>query len=95
MAIARYRTSWILLFFVVCTIASATFVITGVHAGVNAVTGQRPFRQEFSTFQNTGPAFDLYIQALQQLAQTNQSAMLSYYAVAGKLRVFWGQSIID
>ncbi|MCJ1436170.1 hypothetical protein MMC27_005548 [Xylographa pallens] len=83
MAIARRRTSWILLFFVVRAIASATFAINGVHAGVNALTGQRPFRQEFSTFQNAGPAFDLYIQALQQLAQTNQSAMLSYYAVAG------------
>ncbi|MCJ1417075.1 hypothetical protein MMC32_003414 [Xylographa parallela] len=83
MAIARYRTPWILLLFVVRTIASATFAINGVHAGVNVLTGQRPFRQEFSIFQNAGPAFDLYIQALQQLAQTNQSAMLSYYAVAG------------
>ncbi|MCJ1287371.1 hypothetical protein MMC26_006720 [Xylographa opegraphella] len=83
MATARYKTSWIILLFVVRTIASAAFAINGVHAGVNTLTGQRPFRQEFSTFQNAGPAFDLYIQALQQLAQTNQSAMLSYYGVAG------------
>ncbi|MCJ1384871.1 hypothetical protein MMC17_007989 [Xylographa soralifera] len=83
MEIARHRTSWMLLFFVVRSIASATFAINGVQAGVNALTGQRPFRQEFSTFQNAGPAFDLYIQALQQLAQTNQSSMLSYYGVAG------------
>ncbi|MCJ1291384.1 hypothetical protein MMC34_002927 [Xylographa carneopallida] len=83
MAIVWDRTLWILLLFVVRSIASATFAINGVHAGVNAVTGQRPFRQEFSIFQNAGPVFDLYIQALQQLAQTNQSVMLSYYAVAG------------
>ncbi|MCJ1391703.1 hypothetical protein MMC18_004568 [Xylographa bjoerkii] len=83
MAMVRHSTSWVLLFFVVRSIASATFAIKGIHAGVNAVTGQRPFRQEFSTFQNAGPAFDLYIQALQQLTQTNQTTMLSYYAVAG------------
>ncbi|CAD6586306.1 MAG: hypothetical protein ASARMPREDX12_002329 [Alectoria sarmentosa] len=47
--------------------------------GVNAVTGQRPFRQEFSTFKNSGPAFDLYILSLQQFQQQNQSALLSYY----------------
>ncbi|MCJ1396995.1 hypothetical protein MMC11_000187 [Xylographa trunciseda] len=79
----RHSTLWILLFFVAQSIASATFAIQGIRAGVNAITGQRPFRQEFSTFQNAGPAFDLYIQALQQFSKSNQSVMLSYYAVAG------------
>ena len=59
--------------------------ITGPQGGVNTTTGQRPFRQEFSTFKNSGPAFDLYILALQQFQQQNQSALLSYYQVSGRL----------
>ena len=57
--------------------------ITGPQAGVNTVTGQRPFRQEFSTFKASGPAFDLYILSLQQFQQQNQSTLLSYYQVGG------------
>jgi len=59
------------------------YAITGVQGGVSQVTGQRPFRQAFSTFKNSGPAFDLYILSLQQLQQENQTALLSYYQVAG------------
>lgn len=57
--------------------------ITGPQGGVNTPTGQRPFRQDFSTFKNSGPAFDLYILSLQQFQQQNQSALLSYYQVGG------------
>lgn len=60
-----------------------TYAITGVEGSVDQVTGQRPSRQEFSIFRNSGPAFDLYILSLQQLQQQNQSALLSYYQVAG------------
>ena len=59
--------------------------ITGVQAGVNAYSGERPFRQEFSTFKNSGPAFDLYILALQRFQEADQRALLSYFRVAGKL----------
>lgn len=70
----------------VCLVSITNAVtITGPQGGVNAVTGQRPFRQEFSTFRNTGPAFDLYILSLQKFQQQNQSALLSYYQVAGKV----------
>ena len=58
--------------------------ITGPKGGVNTATGQRPSRQEFSAFKNSGPAFDLYLLSLQQLQQQNQSALLSYYQIAGK-----------
>lgn len=57
--------------------------ITGPQAGVNSLTGQRPFRQDISSFQNSGPAFDLYMLALQQLAQQDQTVLLSYYQIAG------------
>ena len=68
----------------VCLASLANAVaITGPQGGVNNVTGQRPFRQEISTFKDSGPAFDLYILSLQQFQQQNQSALLSYYQVAG------------
>ena len=60
------------------------FAITGISAGVDLSTGARPFRQEFSTFQTSGPAFDLYIQALQNLTSKAQTGKLSYFQVAGR-----------
>ena len=62
---------------------SATIAITGVQGGVNLITGQRPLRQEFSNFQNSGAAFDLYILSFQQFVQMNQTNEVSYYQVAG------------
>ena len=59
--------------------------ITGPQAGVNNVTGQRPFRQDISIFKDSGPAFDLYILSLQKFQQQNQSALLSYYQVGGNV----------
>ena len=68
----------------ICLASFANAVaITGPQGGVNNVTGQRPFRQDISTFKNSGPAFDLYILSLQKFQQQNQSALLSYYQVAG------------
>ncbi|KAK4690189.1 hypothetical protein P7C71_g6534, partial [Lecanoromycetidae sp. Uapishka_2] len=64
--------------------------ITGPTGGVNAATGQRPFRQDFSTFKTSGPAFDLYILSLQQFQQQNQTAQLSYYSVSGRSRCQFG-----
>ena len=59
--------------------------VTGALGGVNVVTGQRPSRQEISTFQTSGgPAFDLYILAFQRFVQANQTYLLSYYQVAGE-----------
>ena len=58
--------------------------ITGATGGVDPISGQRPMRQEFSTFQNSGPAFDLYIQAFKQFVEQNQTDLLSYYLVAGE-----------
>ncbi|MCJ1361156.1 hypothetical protein MMC16_000253 [Acarospora aff. strigata] len=57
--------------------------ITGPKGGVNSATGQRPFRQEISSFQNSGPAFDLYILSFQRFVQQNNTNLLSYYQVAG------------
>ena len=72
----------------VCLASLANAVaITGPQGGVNNVTGQRPFRQDISTFKDSGPAFDLYILSLQQFQQQNQSALLSYYQVAGNVRL--------
>ena len=70
----------------ICLLSLAdALAITGPQGGVNTATGQRPCRQEFSTFKNSGPAFDLYILSLQRFQQQNQSALLSYYQVAGEV----------
>jgi hypothetical protein len=62
----------------------AAYAITGVHGGVNAQTGARPFRQDLKSFQASGPAFELYIQALLQFQSDNQADLLSWYEVGGE-----------
>lgn len=59
------------------------YAITGAQGGVDATTGQRPSRQEISSFRYAGAIFDLYILALQDLTQQDQTSLLSYYQVAG------------
>jgi tyrosinase len=59
------------------------YAITGVSAGVNPDTGERPFRLNLKDFQYSGPPFDLYIQALSRFQADDQSNLLSYYEVAG------------
>lgn len=65
--------------------AANSYAITGPTGGVNTNTGERPFRQEISNLQNSGPAWDLYILAFQKFTQTDQAQQLSYYQVAGML----------
>lgn len=60
----------------------ATNGTNGVN-GVNGTTVLLPSRPEFSKFRASGPAFDLYILALQQFYQQDQTQLLSYYRVAG------------
>ena len=64
-----------------------SFAITGVQGGVNQDTGERPSRQEFSSFRWSGAAFDLYILALKQFQASNQTALLSYYQIAGQTKL--------
>jgi tyrosinase len=71
---------------------SATYAITGAHGGVNAQTGARPFRQNLKDFQGSGPAFDLYIQALSQFQKNDQGNLLSWYEVAGEWHDYTGGS---
>jgi tyrosinase len=59
-----------------------TFPITGVQAGVTA-SGARPFRQNINTFQNAGPAWDLYILALETFTQMDPQDLTSYFQIAG------------
>ena len=59
--------------------------ITGVSAGVDTATGARPFRYEINQFAKSGPAFDLYIQALLSFQSVDRSDELSYYQIAGFL----------
>ncbi|KAL9630868.1 MAG: hypothetical protein Q9164_006201 [Protoblastenia rupestris] len=63
---------------------SHSIAINGATGGVDPSTGQRPFRQEFSTFATSGPAFDLYILSLQQFQQDDQPELLSYFQVSGE-----------
>ncbi|MCJ1229614.1 hypothetical protein MMC12_006283 [Toensbergia leucococca] len=56
--------------------------ISGVQGGVNTFTGQRPARQDISTFQFSGAPFDLYILSLEQFLAQDQADILSYYQIA-------------
>ena len=62
---------------------SNSYAITGPTGGVNTNTGQRPFRQDITTFQSSGAAWDLYILAFQNFTKTDQTKLLSYYQVSG------------
>lgn len=73
-------TLWVSLTFVTWV---STIAIKGPQGGVDVLTGERPIRQEFSLFKDSGPAFDLYIQSLREFMQRNQSSLLSYYEVSG------------
>lgn len=75
---------WGLLSFAVMTLASS-IAISGPQGGVNVFTGERPVRQEFSVFKDSGPAFDLFIQSFNLFVRQNQSSLLSYYRVSGNL----------
>jgi len=77
-----------LLFYCLTMAASAveaSVAIIGAQGGVNIYSGQRPMRQEFSMFKDSGPAFDLYILSFQRFVEQDQTELLSYYLVAGNL----------
>lgn len=80
---AGFVSVWIIIATCLASFANS-FAISGVSGGVDQTTGQRPFRQEFSSFKASGPAFDLYILSLQEFQQQNQAALLSYYQVTGE-----------
>lgn len=58
--------------------------ITGVSAGIDNETGAVPFRQELNGFRTSGAPFDLYMLALIQFQENNQTDDLSYFQIAGK-----------
>lgn len=59
--------------------------IKGATGGVKA-SGERPARQNLVTFQNSGAAFDLYIQSLDKFQKENQAAKLGFFEIAGMLQ---------
>lgn len=62
--------------------ASASWAIAGATSGINNSTGARPFRLPIAELQQSGAAWDLYIQALQYWQSLDQSNMFSWYKVA-------------
>ena len=60
------------------------FVVTGVQTGFRTSTDERPPRLEISDFEQSGPAFDLYIQCQNQIMARSQEDPLSYYGIASK-----------
>lgn len=63
---------------------STAFRVTGATEGHNVTSGARPFRLDLESFVTSGPAFDLYIQAMNQMQAMNQSDPLSYFQIAGE-----------
>ncbi|ETN37390.1 uncharacterized protein HMPREF1541_08381 [Cyphellophora europaea CBS 101466] len=62
---------------------AVAFKITGAGGSHNATTGVRPYRLDINDFSQSGPPFDLYIQALSRLQARDQSDPLSYFQIAG------------
>lgn len=86
MAFTGFHSGTMLLFFLLaCFLShgSVAIQVTGAPGGVDPITGQRPFRYEIDTFAKSGPAFDLFILAMQQLQAVNQSDQQSYFAISG------------
>ena len=79
----RLCTVWVFVLLGLAGLSCATVSIRGAQGGVNGYTGERPFRMEFSSFSQSGPAFDLYILSLHQFVQQPQTDLLSYYEIAG------------
>lgn len=63
---------------------SLAIKVTGATGGHNSTTGARPYRVDINDFAQSGPPFDLYIQALNQLQKTDQADPLSYFQIAGE-----------
>jgi hypothetical protein len=61
-------------------------VITGISAGVNNITGERPFRRDINELYMSGPAWDLFALSLSAFQQMNQDDPLSYYQISGETR---------
>jgi tyrosinase len=74
---------FVLLFLLSFSQNALSYQITGPTSGVNVQTGERPSRQDLRNLQGSGPAFDLYIQALQMFQEADQRDLLSWYSVAG------------
>lgn len=79
-------TSFFTAFFLLFCLAEA-FAITGISAGVNTSTGERPFRHDINELYMSGPPWDLFILALSGFQQVSQDNPLSYYQVAGQTNV--------
>lgn len=76
----------VLLILITCFLPpSRPFQITGAPAGINTTTGGRAARLEINEIVSSGPAFNLYIQALNELQRTDQADPLSYFQIAGEL----------
>lgn len=65
---------------------ASAVAITGIPAGVNNFTGERPFRRDINELYTSGPAWDLFALSLREFQQMNQDDPLSYYQVAGEAR---------
>ncbi|PGH18171.1 hypothetical protein AJ80_04558 [Polytolypa hystricis UAMH7299] len=83
MGVSRWR--FMALLHVLCSLlipASAVHVIQGTSGGVNKETGERPVRRSLTEFEFSGPAFDLYILALEQFQKEDHSELTSGFQVS-------------
>lgn len=65
-----------------------SFIVTGATGGISNI-GARQIRQDIIKMQSAGgPAWDLYIQALQMFQQKNQTDQVGWFQFMGKCRGF-------
>lgn len=57
--------------------------VTGAQGGLDPSTGARPLRIEISDFSKSGPAFDLFVLAMDRFQAVDQYDPLSYFQISG------------
>jgi hypothetical protein len=76
------QAAWLSLLLCVAQFSSAVQV-TGATGGINSSTGERPSRQEISTFSQSGAAWNVFILSLFELQRDSESDPMSYFRIAG------------
>lgn len=80
----RFATLSAVALAVLSPLASASWQISGATSGIDKNTGARPFRLPIEELQASGPAWDLYVQAMQYWQSIDQTNMFSWYGIAGE-----------
>ncbi|RBQ65817.1 hypothetical protein VDGD_21687 [Verticillium dahliae] len=65
--------------------ARTDYPVVGVKSGINPLTRETPARRNISAlYEEAGPQWDLYVDALKAMQRTNETDPLSYFQIASQ-----------